>query len=328
MCDVRTALTGPPPGVRPAASRGQGDPQLALPLFNAGPGGKEGPRFLLALHNHGRGGGRPSTTLPRTRRGLGPAGCRPRGGVWEGEIMAVEPSKTEIQTLFKRLRAAPANKVAGSGQGPPGCPCRAVALWLRPALRLGPGGLRAALRRLLGRPGRGPWGAAGQSGRGRRVVAGGGGAAELQPGCPSAFALVVLRLRRQEPELGQYHLRGLPVHRLLRRPQVPGRAPQLHQVRGERGRGATGRPAAAIPPGVGARRDWERSLIAERSPRRLRGLFAGGSGSLSTSKAPRTERRRVAFTNLAETLSGLGIVGTKMRVWSVNLASSAAAWCT
>lgn len=72
----------------------------------------------------------------------------------------------------------------------------------------------------------------------------------LQPGYPSAFALVVLRLRRQEPELGQYHLRGLPVYRLLRRPQVPGRAPQLHQVRGERG--TAGRPGAASPPWGGS----------------------------------------------------------------------------
>lgn len=45
-------------------------------------------------------------------------------------------------------------------------------------------------------------------------------------------ALVLLRLRRQEPELGQRHLRRLPLHRLLRSAPRPGRAPQLHQVGG------------------------------------------------------------------------------------------------
>lgn len=41
---------------------------------------------------------------------------------------------------------------------------------------------------------------------------------------------VLLRLRRQEPELGQRHVWRLPLHRLLGRAPLAGRAPQLHQV--------------------------------------------------------------------------------------------------
>lgn len=47
-----------------------------------------------------------------------------------------------------------------------------------------------------------------------------------------SLPVVLLRLRRQEPELGQRHLRRLPLHRLLRSAPRPGRAPQLHQVGG------------------------------------------------------------------------------------------------
>lgn len=112
--------------------------------------------------------------------------------------------------------------------------CPAAAAWARSEPRWVPGRSAAA-----GQPGRGllePWGEPGESGRaaagrGRRVV---GAALAPQPLRPFASALVVLRLRRQEPELGQHHLRGLSVHRLLRRPPVLGRAPQLHQVRAAR----------------------------------------------------------------------------------------------
>lgn len=55
----------------------------------------------------------------RSRRG--PSGSRSTargcGGVWEGETMAAEPGRAEIQAFFRRLRAAPANKVTGGGEG-------------------------------------------------------------------------------------------------------------------------------------------------------------------------------------------------------------------
>lgn len=74
-------------------------------------------------------------TSARPLRRSGSAGTRHRSGVWEGEIMAAEPTKTEIHTLFKRLRAAPANKVTGrhqaaSSHSEMGC-CSAAAAWAR-----------------------------------------------------------------------------------------------------------------------------------------------------------------------------------------------------
>lgn len=135
----------------------------------------------------------------------------------------------------------------------------------------------------------------------------------------------MLRLRRQEPELGQYHLRGLPVHRLLRRPQVPGRAPQLHQVRAERRQ-----PGAAIRLGLRAQGLGEKPY---------RGAITSGFVWLArcrswvtqhfqfqngVSKACQVECRHVACANVAETLSGLGVVRVETGVWCVNLASKAA----
>lgn len=167
--------------------------------------------------------------------------------------MAAEPSKTEIQTLFKRLRAAPANKVAG-----------------------GAGSLRAGV------------GAAG-SGPGRTAP---GRGARRGPCLSPALPLpppVVLRLRRQEPELGQHHLRGLPVHRLLRRPPLPGRAPQLHQVCGSGPAGRVSLRGSGAPSG--------KSSVAKRRLCALC-LRTGSGRSLGRTAACCAPRSRVAASDV------------------------------
>ena len=47
-----------------------------------------------------------------------------------------------------------------------------------------------------------------------------------------SFSGMFLDCSAKKPELGQYPLWGLPVHRLLWDPPLPGGAPQLHQVTG------------------------------------------------------------------------------------------------
>lgn len=333
-CKARRAQSDAITPMRRAAGsrrRGRGDLKLALPHIPGGEGRRDLALFSpFTPTDAAKGAAQHGSTAAAAPIGPdrlpSPRGCLGRRDHGGGAEQDGDPDPLQAASGSAGQQGS-GERPGSAGLSVPGY-CSAAADCAPTGPQWAPGGAAAA----VGAAGQGPLGSAWAERPGPPSCGGGGGAAEPlpQPGCPSAFALVVLRLRRQEPELGQYHLRGLPVHRLLWRPQVPGRTPQLHQVRGERYRrhacsshpasgwgthGSGGKPyPGAVTSGV-TRLDRGRFWVTQH--------FQNG-----VSKASQVERRHVAFTNLAEMQFELGILGRETRVWCVNLVSKAAVWCT